>query len=353
MGGSVIKFRHFGVALVATGAVAIGTSGIAVAQDVSGSVNVSGSSTVEPITSLVAEFFAEENSDVSVRVDGPGTGDGFALFCGGETDISDASRPIDEDEVAECEAAGIEYTELPVGIDGLTIVANKSVKLKCVDHAQIYGLFGPESDGSFATAQTIATELGSTNKPLPASGSVKKFTPGPESGTYDSFIELNYEDIMEERLAAGDVPSDKTGTNDEGEQEVTEPVVSDGQFPNDNAIVQRVEGSKNGLGFFGYAFYVENEGGDLKAIKVADPDTGKCVGPTNKTIQNESYPISRLLYIYPNNAKATESAAVTSFLDFYMTEDNLTTTVKEAGYVPLSKSARQESIDAWKAVASG
>jgi phosphate transport system substrate-binding protein len=337
------------VSLVAAVVVAMGSGGIASAQDASGEVSVSGSSTVEPITSLVAELYAEENSDVSVRVDGPGTSDGFVLFCDNQLDIVDASRAIDEEEVTTCQGNGVEYTELPVGIDGLTVIANKSSKLTCLDSAQLYGLFGPESDGSYATAQSIATELGSTNKKLPSSGSVKKFTPGPESGTYDSFWELGYGDFVESRLEEGKIPSDKVGTNDDGEEEVTEPVVSDGQFPNDNAIVQRVEGSNNGIGFLGFAYYAENKG-ELKAISILNPDTGKCVKPTAKTIRAEAYPISRLLYVYPNNARASENAAVKEFMDFYITPENLTTSVTEAGYVPLSKSARQETIDAWSAV---
>ena len=343
----MIKVRRIGVSLVAVAAVAFGAGGVAAAQDVSGEVLVSGSSTVEPITSLVAELFAGENPDVQVSVDGPGTGDGFQLFCNGETDISDASRAIEDEEVADCEANGVTYTELTVGIDGLTIVANKSSKLKCLDQAQIYAIFGPESTGSLADAQTLATELGSTAKKLP-SGSVKKFTPGPESGTYDSFIEINYEELMDERLEGGNIPSNAVGTNDEGEQEVTEPLVSDGQFPNDNNIVQRVEGSKNGIGFFGYAFFQENEG-ELKAISVLNPDTGKCVKPTPKTIRSGAYPISRPLFIYPNTAKAAENAAVKSFMDFYMTEESLTTTVTDAGYVPLSSAQITETIDTWEA----
>jgi phosphate transport system substrate-binding protein len=344
----VLKFRRFGVSLAAV-IVAMSSGGIASAQDASGDVTVSGSSTVEPITSLVAEFFAEENSDVSVRVDGPGTGDGFALFCNDEIDIADASRPIDEEEAAACESAGVEYTELPVAVDGLTVIANKSSKLTCLDPAQLYGLFGPESDGTYATAQSIATELGSTNKKLPSGGSVKKFTPGPESGTYDSFWDIAYSDFVDSRLEEGKIPSDKVETNDEGEQEVTEPVVSDGQFPNDNAIVQRVEGSKTGVGFLGFAYYSENQG-NLKAISIYNADTGKCVKPTTKTIQNETYPIARTLYIYPNNARST--GAVKQFLDFYITPENLTTTVKEALYVPLSKAQRQDTIDTWSS-ASG
>ena len=314
--------------------------------DVSGEVSVSGSSTVEPVTSLVAELFAAENPDVQVRVDGPGTGDGFQLFCNGETDISDASRAIADEEVAACEAAGITYTELLVAIDGLTIVANKDSDIECMDFAQIYALFGPESGNDLADAQALAEELGSEADPLPE-GDVDKFTPGPESGTYDSFVEITYEDIMEERLEAGSIPADKVGTNDEGEPEVTEPLLSDGQFPNDNDIVQRVSGSETGIGFFGFAFFQENQE-DLKVISVVNPETGKCVKPTAKTIRKGTYPIARPLFIYPNNAEAADNPAVQAFVDFFMTPDNLNATVKEAGYVPLAKADRTESIETWE-----
>jgi phosphate transport system substrate-binding protein len=331
-------------ALAVSGLALAGTAG---AQG-SGEVNVSGSSTVEPITSLVAELFAEKNPDVSVRVDGPGTGDGFKLFCNDETDISDASRAIKDEEAAACADKGIEYTELPVGIDGLTIVANKASKITCLDPDQIYALFGPESgsgETDLADAQAIATELGSTNKELP-SGSVTKFTPGPESGTYDSFIEINYEGLMEERLEAGKIPSDKVGTNDDGEPEVTEPVLSAGQFPNDNDIVKRVEGADDGLGFFGYAYYKENKA-NLKAIAVYNEELGKCVKPTDKTIQAGDYPVSRTLFIYPNNAKVDSNAAVKDFLDFYITKKSLNSTVKQAGYIPLASADQAATIDAW------
>jgi phosphate transport system substrate-binding protein len=344
----VFKLRRtFVLVITAVAAAAVGGAGVAYAGGASGEILVSGSSTVEPITSLVAELYAGDNPNVQVSVDGPGTGDGFQLFCDGEIDIADASRPIEDEEVATCQTQGIAYTELPVAIDGLTLVANKSSKISCLDAAQIYGIFGPESTGSLADAQSLATELGSTNKKLPT-GSVKKFTPGPESGTYDAFIDLTYADIMDERLAAGEIPGDKVDTNDDGEQEVTEPLVSDGQFPDDNNIVQRVEGSKDGIGFFGFAFYEQNKG-ELKELGVLNPESGKCVKPTRKTIQTGDYSASRLLYIYPDNAKA-QRGAVKSFIDFFMTKRNLTTSVVEAGYVALPTAQRAASIEAWKSV---
>lgn len=339
-------------AIGATALLAVATGGAASAQD-SGEVVISGSSTVEPITSLVAELFAEEQPDASIRVDGPGTGDGFVLFCQGETDASDASRPIKDEgeEAPACEANGIEYTELKVAIDGLTVVANKASKIKCLSFNDLYAIFGPESgsgETDLADASALATELGGSK--APKSGKVKKFTPGPESGTYDSFIEIAYTDIMETRLAEGSIPADKVGTNDDGEEEVTEPLIASGTFPNDNEIVKRVEGSKNAIGFFGFAYYQENKGG-LKAVKIEDPDTGKCVKPSAKTIRSGSYPIARDLFVYPNNARVAENATFKAFGDFYFTEENLTSSVEEAGYVPLAKSDIEATVDAWSELA--
>jgi phosphate transport system substrate-binding protein len=336
------------VLVAAIGAAALASLAIAgpAAAQSSGDVNVSGSSTVEPITSLVAELFAGKNPDVSVRVDGPGTGDGFKLFCNDETDISDASRAIKPEEAAACQAKNIAYTELPIGLDGLTVIVNKSsgLKLKCLSQADLYALFGPESSGDLAADSAIATEL-ATTQGLPTSGTVKKFTPGPESGTYDSFIELGYQKIMDARVAAGKV----TDLTADGKQVPTEPLISDGQFPNDNDTVKRVEGSKNGIGFLGLAYYLENKG-EVKAVPIENPETGKCVTPSEKTVQNGSYlPLSRTLFIYPNSAKVASNSAVKSFLDFYMTKKTLTKTVKEAGYAPLATADIQASIATWKA----
>jgi len=338
------------IAVIGAAALAsLAIAGPAAAQS-SGDVSVSGSSTVEPITSLVAELFAEKNPDVSVRVDGPGTGDGFVLFCKGETDISDASRAIKDEgeEAPACEANGITFTELPVGLDGLTVIVNKesSLGLKCLSQADLYAIFGPESSGDMAANAAIAEELGTTQG-IPAKGTVKKFTPGPESGTYDSFIELGYQKIMDARLEEGKITD--TTTNDDGELEPAEPLISDGQFPNDNDIVKRVEGSKSGIGFLGLAYFLENSD-QVKAVPIENPDTGKCVKPSEKTVQSGAYvPLARPLFIYVSNEKAAENKAVKSFVDFYMTKKNLTKTVEEAGYAPLAPAEIQASIATWKA----
>ena len=346
--------RRAAVAMLAAAAVTVvGLGSVPAGAQDSGEVKVTGSSTVEPIAGLVAELFAEENPDVQIEVQGPGSSDGYELFCStepGQWDGTNGSRAMDEDEAAECDANGIEFTELLVGIDGLTIVANKESPLKCLDQQQIYAIFGPESEGGetdLADAQALAEELGSTNKPLP-DGTVEKFTPGTESGTYGSFIEINYEDLMEERLAAGDIPADRVGDED-GEAVVTEPVVSSATFPNDNDIVNRVTGSDDGIGFFGFSYFTANKG-DLKAVKIYNEDEGKCVKPTAKTIEGGTYPISRPLFTYPNHASIADKPAVKGFYDSWINEDALTELTIEAGYVPAAKDQREETISAYEAI---
>ena len=159
---------------------------------VSGSITVSGSSTVEPISTGVAEALKAANPDFNFTIEGPGTGDGFKRFCAGETDISDASRKIKaEGEADVCQAAGIEYIELPIAYDGITVMtspANSGVE--CLSFADLYALIGPESQGftTWAAAQPLATELGS--KVTYPNSSLDITGPGEESGTFDSFVEL-------------------------------------------------------------------------------------------------------------------------------------------------------------------
>ncbi len=234
--------------------------------DVSGSINISGSSTVEPITSLAAEAFTGENSGVDIAVDGPGTGDGFELFCDGQTDISDASRPIEDEEAATCEANSIEYTELQVGYDGMSVLtnANNADAPECLSFADLYALIGPESEGfdNWSDAQALATELGSTTQfpdaPLELTG------PGTESGTYDSFIEIALSGIAEER----GLPEDQI--------ETTRPDYA--SSADDNVIIQNIEASDTSLGWVGFAF-AEEAGDQVIEIPVSSEPGGDCVAP--------------------------------------------------------------------------
>jgi phosphate transport system substrate-binding protein len=307
-------------------------------QDVSGQVVVSGSSTVEPITSLVGEKFSERNPDVAVRVDGPGTGDGFQLFCNGETDISDASRAIDEEEVAACQGNGINYTELKVGIDGLSVITSKDTKINCLNFNDLYALVGPQSEGvdNWQDAQPLATQLGSTTK-LP-NAKLEITAPGEESGTYDSFIEIALADAAEKQVEAGAITEDQAETTRKDYQ-------SSG---NDNTIIDGVAETKNSLGWVGFAFANQNK--DKVKILQVDNGDGNCVAPSAKTVRDGSYPIARDLYIYVNNAKAGSNPALKSFVDYYMSKAG-NTSVKESDYIQLAKADWNESVNTWKTAA--
>ena len=293
-----------------------------------GEISISGSSTVQPISQGMQELFNEANPDVAIRVDGPGTGDGFELFCAGETDISNASRAISEEEVAACEEAGIEYIELQVAVDGLSILthpANDAVT--CLSYADLYALVGPEAEGvdNWNDAEELAQELGS-NTDLPDAELVIS-GPGEESGTYDYFVE----EVVGEFAEA------------QGVDEVTRKDYNSN--PNDNVIVEGVTGSDTSLGWVGYAYAVENEGA-VKLLEVSAPD-GECVAPTPDTIATGDYPLSRPLFIYVNTARAAENPALADFTAFHLDPANLTQIVDETGYVNLDEAALAEALAAW------
>jgi phosphate transport system substrate-binding protein len=299
------------------------------AEDLSGSVSISGSSTVEPISALVAEEFSAANPDVTVTVEGPGTGDGFERFCGDETDISDASRPIDEEEAAACQAAGIEYVELEIGFDGIAVLTsadNESVE--CLNFQDLYALLGPESQGmnNWADAAALAGQLGSTTELPDAELAISG--PGTESGTYDSFIELALADIAGERGQ----PEDATRSDYQSSD-------------NDNVIVENLGASDSSLGWVGFAF-AEQAGETVRAIPIAESPDGECVEPTAETIADGSYPLSRSLYIYVNAARAAENPAVAAYVDLYLSD--LAGFVEDAGYVALPDEQASETMAAWE-----
>jgi phosphate transport system substrate-binding protein len=297
-----------------------------------GDIFVSGSSTVEPITALVAEVFAEEYPDVSISVAGPGTGDGFELFCNGETDVSDASRPIADDEVEACEANGVEYIELEVAIDGMAVMtspANEAVA--CLNFADLYALMGPESQGfdNWSDADSLAGELGGIGTPYP-DAELTMVAPGEESGTYDSFLEIAFEDLAEER----------------GQDAVARPDYQ--ASANDNVIIEGISGSDTSLGWVGFAFYVQNTD-VVKAIAVAEGNGSDCIDPSEETIASGTYPLARSLYIYVNRAKAEESEALRTFVDLYVTDTGLVDIVSQVGYVNLPEDRRAATASTWEA----
>lgn len=293
----------------------------------SGDITISGSSTVEPISVRVQELFNNQAPDVNITVDGPGTGDGFQLFCSGETDISDASRAIKDEEAASCEEAGIEFTELQVGIDGLAVITNAANDaVECVSFEQIYGLVGPESTGvtNWSDANELIVEVGGEGD-LP-DAELEIYGPGEESGTFDSFIEIVLEGIAEER----------------GQEAITRPDYN--PSADDNVILQGIQGSETSFGWVGYAFADTAE--DVKLLQV---DGGEgCVAADPETIASNEYPVSRPLFIYVNNASAAENPQLSAFVDFYVGE-GLDTAVAEVDYVALSEDAKAEVRSAWEA----
>jgi phosphate transport system substrate-binding protein len=313
-------------ALVAAGCGGDGGTGNG-GEEVTGSLNISGSSTVEPITSLVAEKFRTENPGVEIAVDGPGTSDGFELFCNGETDIQDASRAIDEEEVAACEESGVSYVELEVAFDALSVIGNPSNPIECLNFGDLYALFGPESEGfgTWADANALAEEVGGnggfSDQPLTI------VAPGTESGTFGSFIDLAIGDLAEERGQEETLRTDYQSSGD------------------DNVIIDNAAGNASGLGFVGFSF-AENAGDTIKEFQVDGGDG--CVAPSAETVIDDTYPLGRSLYLYVNEEKLSSNPALQPFVDFYLTEDGMAS-VEEVQYIALPPDRLEATRSAWEA----
>jgi len=294
--------------------------------ELTGSLNISGSSTVEPITSLVAEKFQAQNPGVQIAVDGPGTSDGFELFCNGETDISDASRAIKDEEIAACAENGIEPVEIEVGLDALTVIGNPANPIDCLTFGDLYALFGPESEGftSWSDANALAAEVGGTGNFPDAPLTI--VAPGEESGTYGSFIEIALEGTMEERRQPTELRPDYQISAD------------------DNVIVDNAAGTESGLGFVGFSFAI-NAGDSVKRFAI--DGGGGCVEPSEEHVVDGTYPISRSLYIYVNPNKLAENAALGPFVDFYLSDDGIAS-VTEVQYVALPGDRLEAARSAWE-----
>ncbi|MGM0884420.1 MAG: PstS family phosphate ABC transporter substrate-binding protein [Bacillota bacterium] len=267
------------------------------AVKLSGEIKVDGSSTVFPLTEAAAEEFNKEHKDVRVPVGVSGTGGGFKQFCAGEIAIADASRPIKDEEATACKDAGIEYTELTVAFDGLSVVVSKDNDF--IDHLTV-----EELNKIFVTGSTVATWK-DVRDTFPAEPIVM-FSPGADSGTYDYFNEA----IL-----------DKAGIRNDKAISFSE---------DDNALVQGVSGSKYGIGYFGFAYFEENQ----DKLKVVPVDGGAgAITPTTETIKDGSYaPLSRPLLIYVNN-KELERPEVKEFVKYYI--NNIGPLAGEVGYVAL------------------
>jgi len=302
--------RLLRVAAVA-GLLAAFTGTDAEAQRLTGRVVVDGSSTVYPITEAVAEEFASVQPRVRVLVGVSGTGGGFKKFTVGETDVSDASRPIKASEAEMARENGIQFIEIPVAYDGLSIVVNP--ENTWVDYLTVEELQKIYLDGM--GGETWADiRAGWPNEPI------AMYSPGTDSGTFDYFKEVVADD-------AGSIRSDMTVSED------------------DNVLVRGVAGDTNAIGYFGAAYYFENQD-KLRAVPIVNPDTGAKVLPTPETIEGGQYaPFSRPLFIYVAT-KSAKRPEVEAFVDFYL--DNAAELAAEVGYVALPSSVYEAARRAFE-----
>lgn len=328
------------VALIAAGCGdSAGSSGVTGDEEaLSGSIVASGSSTVEPITVAVAEKFNAQHPDLEISVTGPGTSDGFEVFCNGETDISDASRAIDEEEIAKCKENGIDFIELKVAIDGLSVITSQENDfIECVNFADIWALLGPEAEGfeQWSDANELAAQYDAVGAPYPDEPLVIT-APGEESGTFGSFVELTLEPFVEEEGIAA-------------YEEDVSPRPDYQASANDNVIIEGISGTPSSLGWVGYAFYVANQ----ETVRALEVDGGDgCVAPTPETIASFEYPISRPLFIYVNAAKLEENSALEAFVDYYLSDEGIAS-AEEVGYVPLNEEELSATRTVWEALEVG
>jgi phosphate transport system substrate-binding protein len=277
-------------------------------EGASGSVAVDGSSTVFPMSNAAAELLSEENPNVQVSVGESGTGGGFEKFCAGETDISDASRPIEEDEAKLCDEEGIEYTELQVATDALTVVVHPDLAVDCLTTDQLVKLWEPGSK----------VDSWSDLDPSFPDQEISLFGPGTDSGTYD--------------YMAADVIGDESETTRD-DYEASE---------NDNVLVQGVAGTEGATGYFGYSYYEENAD-SLKALAIDDGNG--CVEPSAETARSGEYtPLSRPLFVYVKDSAYADNAAVAAYVDFYI--DNLPEIVEAAQFIPLDDATYEKTQSA-------
>ena len=313
-----MKARTLLVAL-STGVLAVGIaacgddndSGGGSSEEVSGSIKIDGSSTVAPFAQAAAELFNEDNPDVKITVGQSGTGGGFEKFCAGETDISDASRPIkDDEEVPVCEKNDVTYSEVQVANDGIAVVSNKDLAVDCLTTGELKEVWNKGSKvNSLSEVRDGAPDT-----------ALSLYGPGTDSGTFDFFTaEINGEE--------GVTREDYEASED------------------DNVLVTGIEGDKGGFGYFGFSYYEAN----MDKLNLVGVDAGDgCVKPSKQTIQDGSYkPLSRPLFMYPS-AKAIQRPEVKAFMDFVI--ENQESIADAAKIVPMtSEQATKAQADLTKA----
>ncbi|MGI9020614.1 MAG: phosphate ABC transporter substrate-binding protein PstS family protein [Solirubrobacterales bacterium] len=279
-----------------------------------GDIAIDGSSTVQPFAEAAAELFNGENPDVNITVGAAGTGGGFEKFCAGETDISDASRPIDpKEEVPLCEKEGIEYTEIQVANDGIAIATNPAVEISCLTTDQLAELWTDDE----ITNYSDLGEDADTGEPLPDID-VSLYGPGTDSGTFDYFTDvINGEEGLSRK-----------------EYQPSE---------DDNQLVQGVAGDDAALGYFGFSYYEQN----ADTLNLVSVDAGDgCVAPSSETIQSGEYaPLARPIFMYPDNAKLTDdSLPVGAFMQYAV--DNADAIAEAALIVPMDDTQSSDASSA-------
>jgi phosphate transport system substrate-binding protein len=279
-------------------------------EELSGRIEIDGSSTVGPFTSRAAERFQQEESGVQITVGVSGTGGGFERFCAGETDMSNASRPIDEDEVSDCEQKGVEYVEFQVANDALTVVVNKDNDwATCLTVDELKKIWEPGS--KVDNWSEVKADFPDEKLTL--------FGAGTDSGTFDYFTDAI---VGEEGASRSDYSASE----------------------NDNVTVQGVSGQEGGMGYFGFSYYEENQD-TLKALEIDGGDG--CVAPSVETAQDGSYkPLARPLFVYAKT-ESFQKPEVQAFVQY--TLDNAIEIAEEADFVPLTEEQVQKAQDDFEA----
>lgn len=278
-------------------------------------VKVDGSSTVFPISEAVAEEFQKDmRGKYRVTVGVSGTGGGMKKFCRGETDISNASRPIKPSEREVCKENGIKFIELPVALDALTVMVNpENDWAQCMTVEELRTVWEPEAQGKITNWNQIRSSFPDRSLAL--------YGAGTDSGTYDYFVEA----IMHGEGSRGDFQASE----------------------DDNILVQGIANNANALGFFGLAYYEENKN-KLKALDIKNPETGECVEATVANAKDGSYlPLARPLFVYVNEDSAGKKH-VQKFINYHMDPERASELVREVGYVPLPKQAYMMALDVFE-----
>jgi phosphate transport system substrate-binding protein len=285
-----------------------GSAGGGDGSALSGTIRIDGSSTVAPLTEAMAERFMAENPDVRISVGTSGTGGGFEKFCQGETDANDASDRIDEETIAACESGGVEWEEITVANDALTVVVNPGNPIACLTTDQLSQIWG--SGSKVGSWSDVSGADPAYDEELVA------FGPGTDSGTFAYFTET----------VNGEEGAHRTDYNNVGED--------------DNQTVTGVAGAPGGIGYFGYSFYEENSD-SVRALEIDGGDG--CVAPSPETVADGTYrPLARGLYVYPS-AEALARPEMDAFLRFYL--ENIETVAPEVGFIPLTDEQLAESTE--------